>query len=142
MPEPLMLASEHVLRFSATLAGHADAAASLRQLLDTRQLEDGPRYNVELAFDEITANIIRHGSPTGEIKVQLEFREDEIVLTFEDDGVPFDPREQPTPPVATSIENAPIGGLGLVLVRKISTRMDYERTADERNHLTLAIAAR
>ena len=137
-----MLASEHVLRFSATLAGHADAAASLRQLLDARRLDDGPRYNVELAFEEITANLIRHGSPTGELKVHLEFREDEIVLTFEDDGVPFDPREQPTPPVATSIENASIGGLGLVLVRKISTQMDYERTADERNHLTLAIAAR
>jgi serine/threonine-protein kinase RsbW len=136
-----MLVSEHVLRFSATVAGHADAAASLRQLLDARQLEDGPRYNVELAFEEITANIIRHGSPTGEVNVQLEFTEDEIILSFEDDGVPFDPREQPTPPAATSLEKAPIGGLGLVLVRKISTRMDYQRTAEERNHLTLAIAA-
>jgi serine/threonine-protein kinase RsbW len=136
-----MLAAEQVLRFPPTLAGHADAAVSLRQLLDARQLADGVRYNVELAFEEITANIVRHGSPTGEVKVRVEFTEDEIVLTFEDDGVPFDPREQPTPHSATSLEDAPIGGLGLVLVRKISTRMDYERTADERNHLTLAIAA-
>lgn len=137
-----MLARPHVLRFAATLAGFADAAVSLRELLDARRLGDRARYNVELAFEEISANIIRHGLPTSDVKVEVDFRDDEIVLTFEDDGVPFDPREQPAPRVPESIEEAEVGGLGLVLVRNISTRLDYERTADERNHLTLAIPAR
>ena len=30
--------------------------------------------------------------------------------------MPFDPREQPAPPVPACLDEAPIGGLGLVLV--------------------------
>ena len=137
-----MPTSQSVLCFPGTLAGFEEAAAALRGLLDARQLYGAPRYNVELAFEEIATNIIRHGSPIADVELTIFFDHDEIVLTFEDDGVPFDPRRPPDPEMRTSIDEPSVGGFGLVLVRKISTRIAYERTSQCRNHLRLAIPAR
>ena len=136
-----MSARQQVLRFPPTLAGLDEAAATLRALIG-RDVNDDARYNVELVFEEVAANIVRHGRPTGEIETAVQFDADEIVLTFEDDGVPFDPREHPDRAAPSSLDEAPVGGLGLVLLRKIVTRMTYERTAQKRNVLTLAIPAR
>jgi serine/threonine-protein kinase RsbW len=118
------------------------AAVALRELLDARHVDGDPRYNVELAFEEVAANIVRHGSPEGDVEVAIDLGDDEIVMTFEDDGVAFDPREQPAPATPTSIDDAQVGGLGIVLLRTISTRMDYARTPQGRNVLTIAIPAR
>ncbi|MEQ1573770.1 MAG: ATP-binding protein [Vicinamibacterales bacterium] len=137
-----MPTNQHRLRFPPTLPGLEHAASALRELLNARHVDSSPRYNVELAFEEAVSNIVRHGSPIGDVEVVIRFDDDEIVMMLEDDGVPFDPRERPDPVMPTSIDDAPVGGLGLVLLRKILTRMVYERTPQNRNLLTLAIAAR
>ncbi len=133
---------QHVLRFPGTSAGFEAAASELRGLLDTQRLDAEPRHHVELAFEEIATNIIRHASSSEDIEVTIAFREDEIVLTFEDNGVPFDPRERPDPASPASLDEAGFGGLGLMIVRKISTRLSYARTPQRRNNLTVAISAR
>ena len=137
-----MSTQQHVLQFPGTSAGFEDAADELRTLLDVRRLAGTPRHNVELAFEEIATNIVRHGSASDDIEVTIAFGDDEIVLTFDDNGAPFDPRDNPDSAVPGSLDDAPLGGLGLVLVRKISTRLAYARTPERRNNLTVAIAAR
>jgi serine/threonine-protein kinase RsbW len=134
------MARRHVLHFPGTFAGFEQAASALQPLLEVEGLHGSPRFNVELAFEEIGTNIVRHGSPTGDVHVAIVFDADEVVLTFEDDGVPFDPSGHAEPRKPSSLDDAPIGGLGVMLVRKFSTRMNYERTAEHRNRLTLAIA--
>jgi anti-sigma regulatory factor (Ser/Thr protein kinase) len=138
----LMPTGELVLRFAATVAGLEEAGIALRRLLDARRLDHPVRYHVELAFEEIAANIVRYSQATREVEVAVELDGDEILLTFQDDGEPFDPRAQPEPRHATSLEDARPGGFGLPLVRKISSRMDYRRTDQQRNRLTIAIPAR
>jgi anti-sigma regulatory factor (Ser/Thr protein kinase) len=133
---------QHVLRFAASLDGFEDGAGTLRQLLDEHGITGRPRYHVELAFEEVAVNIVRHAHPSGDIEVAVAFEDGVTVLTFEDNGPPFDPRRFPPPPVAESLEEARVGGLGLVLVRQIASRLDYERTPHQRNRLTLAIAPR
>jgi serine/threonine-protein kinase RsbW len=132
--------STPIIRFPSTLAGYEDAAAALRRLLDAHALSTSARFNVELAFEEIAINIIQHGGAR-DIEVAVAIEPHEAVLTFEDDGIPFDPLEQPSPELPSSIEEAQVGGLGLMLVRKMAARMTYERTARGRNRLTVAIAA-
>jgi anti-sigma regulatory factor (Ser/Thr protein kinase) len=134
--------NQHVLRFPGTLAGFSEAFVGLRSFLDAQHLNGRPRYNVELVFDEIVANIIRHGIPGAHVEVAVAVNPDEIVLTFEDDGAPFDPRTQARAPEPASLAEAPVGGLGLVLVKKISSRMTYDRTSAHHNVLTLAIPSR
>src|SRR5258705_8153907 len=104
-----MTRRQHLLRFPPTLAGLEETTDTLRKLLDAREVADAARYNVELVFEEVAANIVRHGSPTGEIEAAVRFDDNEIVLTFEDDGVPFDPRTRPDPVPPSSIDEAPVG---------------------------------
>lgn len=135
--EPMSI--EHVLRFAATTAGLADAVASLRALLDARALHPRHRHDVELVFEEVASNIVNHGKPSSLVEATLRFGGD-TVLTFEDDGVAFDPRRQPPPAAVTRASELRIGGLGLVIVRDLCARVDYVRTRNGRNRLTLAIA--
>ncbi len=93
-------------------------------------------------FEEITANIVSHGSPDGhplEVCVTLEYRGESLVLTFEDNGVPFDPRKRADPPPQKSLEEARIGGYGLMLVRHAASSIDYLRTAEGCNRLTVRL---
>jgi len=129
------------LRFPGTPAGLDEAARSLGAILEARQISPELRYDVEVIFEELAGNIVRHGKPAGEIDVGLAFHS-EVVLTFEDDGAAFDPREQPAPPEPGSLEEARVGGLGLVLVRQICSRVEYERTPAGRNRLTVSVPPR
>ncbi len=130
--------TDHILHFPGTTAGFVAAARALRAILDGRALHPRHRHDVELVFDEIATNIVNHGRPAGVVEAAIRFG-DETTLTFEDDGVAFDPRAQPAPPVATKRSELRIGGLGLVIVRDLCTRFDYVRTPEQRNRLTLGI---
>ena len=130
-----------VLRFPATLDGFAGASEALRLLLDERGLEGRSRYYVELVFEEIVANIVRHGEAEHlepEVEVALAFEAAAVVLRFRDDGTPFDPREHV--PDRSGQEDERLGGFGIKIVRHVSSTVDYERTADAQNCLTVTIA--
>ena len=90
------------IRFPGTHEGFARAFARLREALDAAGLDGAARYNVELVFEEIVANIVKHGAPDGhelEVRVTLQAGRDSMSLTFEDNGVSFDPRTaHPLPP--------------------------------------------
>jgi anti-sigma regulatory factor (Ser/Thr protein kinase) len=139
--DPLLSTRRHQLRFRPTLPAFEDAGRALRDVLDARRLGAAVRYNVELVFEEIAVNIIRHGSATDDVSTTVFFDDDEVVLEFEDDGIRFDPRQWSAPPSPASLEEAAVGGLGLVLVTKVCTRIEYERTSTGHNHVTLAIPA-
>ena len=137
--------SAQVLSFPGTRAGFVRAFADLRRALDARELQPRARYNCELVFEEVVTNIIKHGYTDDHehrIDVSLDFPETSIVLRFCDDAPPFDPLQHAAasqPP--TSIGDIPIGGRGLLLLRKAAEHLQYERTPDHRNRLTVTIAA-
>jgi anti-sigma regulatory factor (Ser/Thr protein kinase) len=134
----------HVLRFAATRASFEQASADARRALDACGVQGRARYNAELVFEEVVSNVIRHGhAPEIELSLSLicEPAADAIVMTFEDAGPPFDPLAQPLPTLPKTLEEAPLGGLGLLLVRKASCRLHYERTPAQTNRLTVTISA-
>ena len=132
------MTSEHRLRFSGTTKGLDGAVKRLRKILDARALAPRHRHDVELVFEEVASNIVNYGRPSGAVHAAIRFG-DETILTFEDDGVAFDPRTQPPPPPARKRSELRIGGLGLIIVRDLCARVDYVRTPEARNRLTLAI---
>ena len=132
--------TEHRLRFSGTTRGLDAAVKRLRRILDARLLHPRHRHDVELVFEEVASNIVNYGRPARAVHAMVCFG-DETILTFEDDGIAFDPRAQPPPPAAAKPSELRIGGLGLVIVRDLCARVDYVRTPEARNRLTLAIAA-
>jgi anti-sigma regulatory factor (Ser/Thr protein kinase) len=141
MPASTMAIREAAVRFTATIAGLAPAGESLRAFLDTVEIATARRYQIELAFDEIASNIIRHGQPVTAIGLTVAIHDAEAVLTFEDDGIAFDPRTPQSARQPASPGEAPVGGLGLPLVKSFGTRIDYDRT-HQHNRLTLIIPLR
>ena len=73
-----------------------------------------------------------------EIAVCISLASGEAVLCIEDDGHPFDPLA--VPPVDTNqpINERPIGGLGIPLIRKMAKAISYQRLADK-NRLEVRI---
>jgi serine/threonine-protein kinase RsbW len=96
-------------------------------------------HDLDLALEEILANIMLHGYTDGgehEIMVRLAVQPGEVRVDVEDDGAPFNPLETPEPDAAIPPSERPIGGLGIHLVRKLMDRLEYRRQGG-RNLLTM-----
>ncbi len=96
-----------------------------------------------LVFEEIVTNIINYGFDDNRehtIQVNARMEGNDLTLTFDDDGRPFDPRNAPDYTRPDTLERAPIGGRGLVLVRRAARRLDYRRTEKGRNLLIVTLA--
>lgn len=94
---------------------------------------------VNLVLEELAINTINHGHDGGLHEIFFTFSSTEDALTIEmvDDGKPFDPlTDAPVPDVNAPMEERPIGGLGVFLVRKLMDELTYRRE-EGRNHLTL-----
>ena len=131
------------IRLTGTHAGFAQAFERFRRALDAERLDSVPRYNAELIFEEIVANVVRHGAVAGRdpaVCVTLESGPDSIRVTFEDDGVPFDPCAEFEPDPPKSLEGEKIGGFGLTLVRRAASSLEYLRTEGGHNRLTVSVA--
>jgi anti-sigma regulatory factor (Ser/Thr protein kinase) len=84
-------------------------------------------------------NVVLHGSSTGtvpRVEVSLVLADDGLTMTVADDGPQFDPLSLPPPDVQTGIDERPIGGLGVFLVRQMMDAVSYHRVGT-RNQLTM-----
>lgn len=82
-----------------------------------------------VALDEMCSNVINYGfedSP-GEITVKLESVDSSsIKVSVLDNGTPFNPIEAKEPDITLTAEERPIGGLGILLVKKTMDEVAYE----------------
>ena len=95
--------------------------------------------SINLALEEAVTNVISYAYPEGtegEIKVDAIVRKDSLRFTISDFGQEFDPTATPEVDTSLALEDRPIGGLGIHLVRKIMDRVSYKRQ-DDMNILTL-----
>jgi serine/threonine-protein kinase RsbW len=126
------------------------ARLAMLRFLEPLALDPLAVNRVEVVFEEAISNILRHGFTPGSdqsIAVLVASRARAVVLTIEDDGIPFDPVSAPEPAPLTSLETAPLGGLGISLMRKLAADMRYETPTPDpaeafqpRNRLTVSIA--
>jgi anti-sigma regulatory factor (Ser/Thr protein kinase) len=101
----------------------------------------GPQVErLELALHEVLANVLAHGGSAARaepIRICIEVREKattgEARVTVRDAGIPFDPTGAPEHTPAKTLAEAPLGGLGLPLIRRCSDWMSYRREGG-RNH--------
>jgi anti-sigma regulatory factor (Ser/Thr protein kinase) len=93
-------------------------------------------YAVELVLEEVLTNQFKYAAAPIDLMLHVEPRL--AVLQFEDGGAAFDPLQAPTPPSPSSLDEAKVGGLGLMLVRRFARTARYERIG-ERNRLTIGV---
>lgn len=98
------------------------------------------QMQIDIAIDELFSNIVHYAyhPGTGPATVRVEVIEEplSVVITFIDQGVPYDPLAKADPDVTLSAEEREIGGLGIYIVKKNMNEITYEYK-DGRNILKI-----
>ena len=85
---------------------------------------------INIAIDELFSNIAHYAynPETGDATVRVEVIEDPmaVIITFIDNGVPYDPLKQKDPDTTLSADERQIGGLGIYMVKKTMDDITYE----------------
>ena len=117
----------------------AVAADRIDEFCSVHGIPPATAYAVNLSVDELLTNTISYGfEDSDEHRIDLVIRLDGDVLAVEisDDGVEFAPNSADDPDTSASIEDRPIGGLGIFLTRRMMDSFDYRRD-EGRNIVTL-----
>lgn len=98
--------------------------------------------HVEVVLEELIGNLVRYGNSVNQMTVAAGYRAGVIDLVIEDDGVEFDPLAMPDPPPFTSLAEASPGGLGIPLVKRLTSSARYDRVGsgvEARNRVSVRI---
>ena len=141
--EPVNAGETRRLSVPATDEGIKAALDALEGLWAAQGVSRAVTWPMEVSLDEVLANVVRHGlAGRGEsAQVELELQLDpgdppRCEVRIEDDGPEFDPLRAAAPDTSLGVDERPIGGLGIELVRRLMDEVHYERK-DGRNRLRL-----
>ncbi len=85
---------------------------------------------INLALEEAVTNVINYAYPKGtygSIELDASLEGNELKFILSDSGKEFDPTLRPEADINAGVEDRPIGGLGIHLVRQIMDSVSYER---------------
>ncbi len=115
----------------------------LSAFIDTFAEEAGIDFSLvmslQLALEEAVVNVMEYAYPkgtVGKVLVTASVEGDDLEFVICDSGKAFDPTAKAEVNVDLGVEDRPIGGLGIHLVRNIMDSVAYERK-DGKNILTL-----
>jgi anti-sigma regulatory factor (Ser/Thr protein kinase) len=112
---------------------------AFRQYCEFRELPSNVVFAITLCLDEVVTNVISYGyDDRGEHTIEVSVRSGQgmIEITVEDDGRHFNPLEFPTPDIKCPIDERPVGGLGIYLVKTYMNELEYQRVGGK-NRLTM-----
>ena len=96
-------------------------------------------HDIQMALDELLTNIVNYGyEDTDEHRIDVRFgiNDDALMVEIVDDSKPYNILEQENPDISLSGEDKPIGGLGIFLIKKLMSHVDYY-TEEGKNHLVM-----
>lgn len=97
-------------------------------------------FDTTLASEEILVNIVSYSYPNGDGQLAIAWEEDiehhKFKLCFEDSGIPFNPLLGEEPDLSIPIEERGIGGLGILMIRKLTDDAEYTYV-DGKNRLII-----
>lgn len=127
--------------FEATIGKLAEVSSFVEQCAINSGIPPARRMKILLVLEEAFVNISSHAyDETGhEARVECVDTGQEFVMEISDEGKPFDQCSLPEPNLLAGIDQRPVGGLGGLLMRKLSDRSCYRREIG-RNILTLAFS--
>ena len=117
-----------------TLAATVENIETVTEFVNAQlELIDCPikvQMQIDIAIDELFGNIAHYAYNTevGNATVRVEISEEPlaVIITFIDNGVPYDPLGKDDPDITLSAEEREIGGLGIYMVKKSMDEITYE----------------
>lgn len=122
-------------RLEVTIANDLDELARLAGLVDEfverNSMPERISFNLNLCLDELITNIVSYGYEDGhhhDIHVKFALDNGRLITEIIDDGKEYNPfTDAPEPDLALDVDDRPIGGLGVFLVKEFMDRTDYRR---------------
>ena len=117
-----------------TIAATVENIETVTEFVNAQlELTDCPiraQMQIDIAIDELFGNIAHYAynPEVGNATVRVEVSEDPlaVIVTFIDNGIPYDPLRKDDPDITLSAEEREIGGLGIYLVKKSMDEISYE----------------
>ena len=107
------------------------------------QHSPSPKFimQLELSIEEIFINIVEYAyknDSNQKITISYNSKKDpqRVIISFLDEGTPYNPLSNPDPDITLPLKEREIGGLGLFLVKKNVDNINYEYK-DKKNILTI-----
>jgi len=130
---------EPTLRISAELKNLSQARHFIQERAGALGADRDVIADVILASDEAVTNIIVHGyqGRPGMIEIELGRNGDAIVVYVRDQSAPFDPTGVPPPDVTQPLEERPLGGMGIHLIRQLMDEVTHHTRPQGGNELIM-----
>lgn len=131
------------LQLQDELSAMSEAIDQIEDFASEHQIPAKQIAQVNLCIDELLTNTITYGfDQPGDHWIQLRLQLDDNRLRIEltDNAKPFNPFiEAPPPDLDSPLEDRPIGGLGVYLVKSLMNHVNYHYR-DGHNHILLELA--
>jgi sigma-B regulation protein RsbU (phosphoserine phosphatase) len=105
-------------------------AGFIETIAQDAHIDKSLAMSLNLALEEAVTNVIMYAYPQGSdglVDIEAVIRKDSIDFMVIDSGKAFDPTAVPDANIESALEDRPIGGLGIFLVRNIMDTVKYER---------------
>ena len=113
--------------------------AFVKGFFSSLEMDRKSAAHLRLALEEAVVNVINYAYPKGEkgeVVIYADSNRKEVRFTVVDAGMPFDPTAVLSADTTLDAQNRPIGGLGVLLTRKLADSVSYCRKGDK-NVLTI-----
>ena len=123
--------------YSSTKEEYLKAQDDLKNILKSNQISDKIIEKFNLALEEIFMNVVLYGykDKPGNIILTLDLTPKQATLTIIDECKQFNPLAKPDPDITLSAEERPIGGLGILMVKKLMDSVHY--TYQEKHNILM-----
>ena len=103
---------------------------AITQIADSASCPPVVVHDVTLAMEEIFSNIVFYGFGDDldhHITLNLVVEGDKLILTLQDEGIPFNPLNVQIGPRDKPLEERDKGGMGITLAKNLMDQMEYRR---------------
>ncbi len=128
----------NTLELKASIENFAQLSDRWHNIAASWDLNSALINKIDVCLEEIYVNIASYAydDKEGTAKISFDKQDNEITLKFEDEGIYYNPLQKEDPDITLSLEERPIGGLGIFMVKEISKDIEYKRE-DNKNILIL-----
>ncbi|MBR3477598.1 MAG: SpoIIE family protein phosphatase [Bacteroidaceae bacterium] len=114
-------------------------AAFVDEVCEAIRFSPAVTMQMNLALEEAVVNVMKYAYPIGthgNVTIEAQANDVRLKFTIIDSGKPFDPTVKADVDLSLPVQERPIGGLGIHIIRQIMDSINYERL-DGHNVLTL-----
>jgi serine/threonine-protein kinase RsbW len=139
MRDPLQ--NHYKISLNGTLGEIVDLASELHKAAQQLGFSAQTESQLNLILEELYTNSVHYGfspavsavaktSAIPKVTIALELQALQLQITYRDNGVAFNPLNADAPDLCLSLDERPIGGLGIFFVKTLTDHVEYSHDGE------------